>query len=285
MTIKDFFESEWAGVAGAWVRWQEAVRTQSAAATRWIIELADIRAGLSVLDLASGVGDPAVTLARRVGPNGRVVATDLVAGTLEFVDEAARAEQLGQLTTRRADMEALPFASESFDAVTCRLGLMFCPRPDLALAEVRRVLRPGGKASFIVWGDARQPLFAATLGEIGRAFAVGGAGDEEASAPDAPGPFRFADPGRLSAALARAGFSGVLVEEKVIPWPFAGSGAEMWQMFYDLGGPSFQRRIAALDADVRRALADRIAARLETHRSGVALDPTARLLGSVGTAP
>jgi len=290
MSIKDRFRSEWSGVAEAWERWGPAVRAQSAAATTWIAELADIREGMAVLDLASGVGDPAVALARRVGPGGRVVATDLVPGALEFVDRAARAEGLVQLGTQPADMEALPFAAGSFDAVTCRLGLMFAPHPDRALAEVRRVLRPGGKAAFVVWGDPGQPLFAATLGEIACARASAGRddGEQEEPAPDAPGPFRFAEPARLAAELAAAGFASVRADSRVVPWPFAGSAAEMWRMFFEMGGPGLEREIAALGDAARRAMVDRIVAALERHGGGVGhdrfVDPTACLVGAAGAA-
>jgi len=287
MSIKDFFQSEWAGVAEAWKRWGSAVRTQSAAATDWLVDRAGIHEGMSVLDLASGVGDPAVALARRVGPTGRVVASDLVPGTLEFVARSARTEGLGQLATQQADMEDLPFADRSFDAVTCRLGLMFCPRPELALAEARRVLRPGGKAVFIVWGAPSQPLFAATIGEIQRALAVGSQGREtrEGDAPEGPGPFRFADQSRLLGALAATGFSPADVDELVVPWPFMGASAEMWRMFCELGGPTFQSTLGVLDEAVRRSLEDRIVAALERHRLGAIVDPTAHLVGACGVAP
>ncbi|HEY8925770.1 MAG TPA: methyltransferase domain-containing protein, partial [Polyangia bacterium] len=157
MSIKDFFRSEWAGVADAWQQWGPVVRAQSAAATQWIVELAGVREGMSVLDLAGGTGDPALALARRVGTRGRVVTTDLVPGALELAAQAARAEGLAHLRTEPADMEALPFEEATFDAVTCRLGLMFCPRPAVALAEARRALRSGGRAAFVVWGAPAQP--------------------------------------------------------------------------------------------------------------------------------
>jgi len=281
MSIKDFFRSEWAGVADAWERWGPAVRAQSAAATQWSLELAGVREGMSVLDLAGGTGDPALALARRVGSRGQVITTDLIPGALELTERAARSEGLTQLRTEPADMEALPFGHESFDAVTCRLGVMFCPRPAVALAEVRRALRPGGRAAFIVWGDPAQPLFAATLGQVGRALAAVTPGEARGGpAQDAPSPFRFADPARLRAALQGAGLSDVSVEERVVPWPFAGTGAELWRMFLEMGGPTFQSQLDALDEGSRRALGDRIASALDACRRGEVVDPTARLVGA-----
>ncbi|HEY8924664.1 MAG TPA: SAM-dependent methyltransferase, partial [Polyangia bacterium] len=101
-------------------------------------------------------------------------------------------------------------------------------------------------------------------------------------AADAPGPFRFADPERLRGALATAGFSEVFVEERVVPWPFEGAGADLWRMFLEMGGPTFQGQLDALDEGARRALDDRIATALDAHRRGRVVDPTARLIGASG---
>ena len=107
------------------------------------------------VDLASGPGEPAVTIARLVGPDGGVVATDLVE---EMLAGARRriADGVGNLEAQTADMQDLPFADGSFDRVTCRFGIMFAPEPARAFAEVRRVLRPGGKCAFMVWGPRAQ---------------------------------------------------------------------------------------------------------------------------------
>lgn len=298
MSIKDFFRDEWAGVAGAWERWGPAVRRQSAAATAWLLALAQVPPGALVLDLASGTGDPALALAREVGPAGRVVATDLVEGALQFTARAAAAAGLANVVTRVADMEALPFGDASFDAITCRLGLMFCPHPERALAEARRVLRPGGRAAFVVWGSPSQPLFAATLGQVRQAFAARASSEERVegrSAPhrpperdhdSAPGPFRFADPADLARLLGAAGFADAQAQQRVVPWPFAGSGAELWRMFVDLGGPALQAQLHTLDAAARRALDDGIAAALDAYRiDGDTTDPGAWLVGAVGRRP
>lgn len=292
MSIKTFFRDEWSAVAGAWERWGPALRRQSAAATDWLLALADVRPGAVVLDLASGTGDPALELARRVGPAGRVVATDLVEGALQMTARGAAAAGLTNVVTRVSDMEALPFADASFDVVTCRLGLMFCSQPGSALAEARRVLRPGGRAAFVVWGSPGQPLFEATLGQVRRALATGVASHDERSkrgrpaehdGPAAPGPFRFANPAELSPLLAAAGFSDVFAEQRVLPWPFAGSGAEQWRMFVELGGPSFRGQLDQLAAPARRALDERVAAALDAHASdGNVSDQRAWLVGAVG---
>jgi ubiquinone/menaquinone biosynthesis C-methylase UbiE len=296
MSIKEFFRNEWAGVADAWGRWGEQARAQSAGATAWLMELVRVEPGLRVLDLASGVGEPALELARRVGPSGRVMATDLVEGALAMLRSAANGEGLTWLETAVADMERLPFDDATFDAVTCRLGLMFCPQPGLALAEVRRVLRPGGRAAFIVWSSPEQALFASTLGvftELGSAEVVSpkaavptpAVAPASASAPTcvgAPGPFRFAPPGSLAAELQRAGFSSVREEQRQIAWPFEGSAELFWEMFADLAGPTYRAALAELGPEQQRELAARVIRNLNGFRKGSAIDPTALLVGCSG---
>jgi ubiquinone/menaquinone biosynthesis C-methylase UbiE len=280
MSIKEFFLGEWSGVANAWRRWEREARAQSSHATAWILELADVGAGMRVLDLASGVGDPALEAARRVGPGGHVVATDLVAGALSFVEDSARAEGLTWLTTATADMEHLPFADATFDAVTCRLGIMFCPRPDVALAEARRILKPGGRAAFVAWGRRDQPLFSATLG----ALVEGSSRPAEPTPVGMAGPFRFETEGSLAAELERAGFSEVLEEQRQIPWPFVGSAEQFWEMFCDLAGPSFRQTMSRLPAARRDDIARCVVRNLNRFHDGAVIDPTAVVVGCSGRA-
>jgi len=289
MSIKAAFLAEWCGVAAAFQKWGDALRAQSASATAWIIELAGVQSGMSVLDLASGVGIPALELARRVGPAGRVVATDLVGGALAMLEQAARAEGLTWLTTEVADMESLPFGDASFDAVTCRLGIMFCPEPARALAEVRRILKPGGRAAFVVWGSADQPLFASTLSEVRASLAsqaepAADAHEAAVELASGPGPFRFEMRGSLALSLERAGFSAVAEAERQIPWPFHGSPEQFWQMFTDLAGPSLQQAIARLESAQQAELLTRVTRNLASFQRGAVLDPTARVVACCGTA-
>jgi ubiquinone/menaquinone biosynthesis C-methylase UbiE len=137
---------DWSRVASGWRKWHRRFALQSATLTDLIISGAQLRQGMNVLDLASGSGEPALTAAQVVGPDGHVAATDISSEMLLVAEENARSLGLGNLTFRQMDAQELPFQDESFDAVTCRLGLMFFPDPRAALREVRRVLRPGGRA-------------------------------------------------------------------------------------------------------------------------------------------
>ena len=154
--FKEQVRQDWVEAAEAWRKWNPKMVIQSFAATEAIVSLAQVKPGMSVLDLASGSGQPALTLARKVGPEGRVTATDLVPPMLAIAEENARKEGIGNMTFQQADAEELPFSDESFDVVTCRFGVMFFPSCRRALGEIKRVLKPGGRVAFGAWGRWRR---------------------------------------------------------------------------------------------------------------------------------
>ena len=126
---------------------------------RLIVERAHVAPGMTVLDLASGHGEPAFALAAAVGPTGHVTATDQGPALLAIAEERARGEGLTNMTFRVADAHALPFPDGTFDRVTSRLGVMYFVELERAMQEVRRVLKPGGRVTFMAWGPLDQPLF------------------------------------------------------------------------------------------------------------------------------
>lgn len=269
--LHEHFQSQWPDVEAAWRTWGERLAVQTRAATRWIVDLAGVGPGMTILDVASGVADPALTLLAAVAPDGQVVATDLVAPALTQLAENATRLGFGGLRTVCAPMEALPFATGSFDAATCRLGLMFATDLARALRELARVLKPGGRAACVVWGSPLQALFQATLALI--------PGFERlcAGAPDRPGPFRFSSPGALGGAMRRAGFANVREETRRHPWPFPGSAREMWQAFIELSGAELHGAVTAeVEAQVLEALT--------LHEQGGVVDPGAVLVGCVGVS-
>jgi SAM-dependent methyltransferase len=194
-----------------------------------------------VLDLACGTGQPAATAAARVRPGGHVTATDL---TPEMVAAARRkAERLGldHVDVREMDMQALAFGEASFDAVTCRFGLMFCPDPVRAAAEAHRVLRPGGRFALAVWDEpAANPFFTVLAAAVADVVPM--------PPPDAaaPGVFRLAPPGELERVLRAAGFQEIAVERRPMTFTFA-SPDEYWEVQTELASP-LRAAIATLDA-------------------------------------
>lgn len=192
----------WADSANAWNHWADGMASPADRINQPLLDLAASPPGACVLDLAAGVGEPSLTQARRLGPGGIVVASDLVPAMLAGLARRAAGMPHPPLGVA-ADMQALPFADGAFDRVLCRFGVMFVPDIQAALAEMRRVLRPGGAAVLAVWGSRDgNNLF----DRLGRVLACDHA--EQADGLLAP-LFRFADPADLLQQARSAGFAVV----------------------------------------------------------------------------
>jgi len=204
-------------------KWKAKSAAMGKAVTEALVEYARPRPGMRVLDLASGTGEPAITLAMRVGAEGQVTALDLSADLLEIAKKRAQERGLDNFSTQQADAHSLPFDDNSFDLATCRFGIMFFRDVTLALRELHRVLIAGSRACFLAWGPFGQPYWQSTMGVVHRH--VGGP-QLPAGGPD---PFRFSQPGSLSGALQSAGFRDVEEETKTLPWTWPGTPEEVWE--------------------------------------------------------
>lgn len=195
--------ADWNARAEGWTNTATRVAASGGGYNQRMIEAAGIEPGHRVVDLASGAGEPAVTIASHVGPGGRVTATDAAWRMLDGARDRAAAMGLTNLDFVVADMAALPYADASFDALTCRFGLMFPPDAVAAAGEARRVLKPGGRAVYMVHGAYEDAPLYRTVRETALAF-FGRQGSPTANLRE-----RFAAPGALSAVLKAAGFSDV----------------------------------------------------------------------------
>ncbi|HEX4785846.1 MAG TPA: methyltransferase domain-containing protein [Candidatus Sulfotelmatobacter sp.] len=204
-------------------KWKAKSAAMGKPVTLALVEYAQPLPGMKVLDLASGTGEPAITLALRVGYTGQVTALDLSPDLLEIAAQRARDRNLTNFKTQQADAQSLPFPDQSFDLATSRFGVMFFPDPVLALRELGRVLRPGARACFLVWGSFDQPYWKSMMGIVHRH--VGG----PLLAPGGPDPFKFAAPGSLSEVLRSAGFTAIEEQTKTLPWAWPGSVEEVWE--------------------------------------------------------
>ncbi|MDP3766411.1 MAG: class I SAM-dependent methyltransferase, partial [Dehalococcoidia bacterium] len=223
---KEQQRQQWSRAAEPWRRWHKPFSQMSQAATEAIVEAAQIGPGLGVLDLASGSGEPCLTVARMVGPEGSVVASDFVAEMVAVVEENVRRHGLTNVTCQQIDAEAIPFPDGSFDRVTCRFGVMFFPDTAKALREVSRVLKPGGRAAFTAWAPPElNPFFSAANGVLQRHGLL------TPPPPDAPNVFRFARPGSLSGAMEASGLHQVAEEERPIAWQWPGGLDDFWEWY------------------------------------------------------
>jgi ubiquinone/menaquinone biosynthesis C-methylase UbiE len=223
-------------------KWKAKSAVMGKAVTEALVEYAQPRPGMRVLDLASGTGEPAISMAMRVGARGRVTALDLSAELLEIATRRAEERGLNNFSTQQADAQAVPFADDGFDLATCRFGVMFFPDAVLALRELHRVLGKNSRACFLAWGPFEQPYWQSTMGVVHDH--VGGpllpAGGEN--------PFRFAEPGSLAAVLGSAGFREVEEETKTLPWTWPGTPEEVWEQAQGVAVP-FRPMLDRVPAD------------------------------------
>jgi ubiquinone/menaquinone biosynthesis C-methylase UbiE len=176
-----------------------------------LVNAAEVRPGQRVLDVASGTGEPALTLARLVGPGGEVVATDVSEPLLGYVGEQARRLGLTALVTRRADALDLPFPDGSFDRVTCRLGSV--PDWPAGLREMRRVLTPDGRVVLLHWGSPGESQIFTIMRDALVPYLP--------AARKGAGPSTFAETGSMAAMLTDAGLRDAHDERLrlEIAWP------------------------------------------------------------------
>jgi len=210
---KSTTRQQWEEAAEAWHRWGPALEEWLGEATDRMLEAAGVRAGDQVLDVAAGAGGQALAVARRVGPAGRVVATDISPTILTFAAKAAAQAGLTNVETLEADGEALDsLAVGGFDAVISRLGLIYFPDQHRALTGMARALREDGRVAAVVYSTADRNQFFSIPVSIIRDRA-----QLPPPQPGQPGPFSLGMPGVLEAALVTAGFREVTVQAMSAP--------------------------------------------------------------------
>lgn len=203
-------ERDWTRAARAWKKWESLHQACTRPVSEAVLEAAHVAPGLCLLDVACGVGDPALEAARRVAPDGRVVAVDLSAEMVALAREAAAARGIDRVAFTVADGERPP--SGPFDAVTCRFGLMFFPDPAAAVLAWRSVARPGARVAVAVWdGPEANPLSVLRPRAVREALGV--------ELPHAgPASTTLASPDALAEVLRRAGLRRVGVRGVELRW-------------------------------------------------------------------
>jgi SAM-dependent methyltransferase len=212
-------------------KWKAKSAALGNAVTEALVEYSRPLSDMRVLDLASGTGEPGISLAQRVGPNGSVTAVDQSSELLDIAAQRALNKNLLNFTTQQADAHQLPFANRSFDLATCRFGVMFFSDAQRALAELRRVLKPEARACFAAWGPMEQPYWQTTMKLVHRH--VGGA----MLPPGGSDPFRFSAPGSLSKVLSAAGFHEIEESTQNLPWTWPGDADEVFEYACAVAAP------------------------------------------------
>ena len=246
----------WGAVAPGWEQNADFVDSRTRDLTRAMLEAAALGPGDRVLELACGPGGLGIAAAERVGADGEVVLSDVAPQMTAIAAGRSEARGLGNVTTLDLDLERIDQPDSSYDAVLCREGLMLVPDHDGAASEIRRVLRPGGRAVVSVWGPReRNPWLGAMLDAVGAQLGA------TFPPPGLPGPFALDGRDKLLAVLSGAGFEDVAVDEVVAPWVGA-SFDQWWLVTTALAGPLSKvleaqppEAIEAIRSHAREALA------------------------------
>jgi ubiquinone/menaquinone biosynthesis C-methylase UbiE len=259
--------------AAAWDQLTELRQQLYGAATWQMLAAADLQSGEQVLDIAAGTGDQSRLAARLVGPEGSVLATDISQEMLAVTARRAEQEGLRNLTTRAMNAEQLDLPENRYNAVISRFGLMLIPNLQQALAEIWRVLKPGGRLAALVWSQPeRNPLF--TLEE---AILAKWHAKEEAKEPQVD-VFSLADAALFASRLKQAGFQDVQVQ--VIPLTFHFPSFEVLTAWW---GSSWKNALAKLDSESGQRLLEEARQAVRQFEGPQGISALAEVVLGVGT--
>ena len=243
-------KQQWNTFSPGWKKWDNWVMYFLGPMGKEIINLLDIQEDDRVLDLATGTGEPGLSIAEKA-KKGSVTGVDISEGMLEVAKENAARRGIKNYKTIVADATELPFEDNTFDAISCRMGFMFFPDMDLAAAELYRVLKPGGRLATCVWGDPEKNYWAtAVIGPVMQLM------QQSPPPPGAPGLFRCAKPEIMQNTLNGAGFKNINYKE-------AKNSAEVesidfyWQYMNDIAAPIVSAMEKA-DDDMKHRIKDAV---------------------------
>jgi enediyne biosynthesis protein CalE5 len=214
----DFRETQhrnWDSAAVGWNEWSEFNDRADRHISERLVELAGVRAGSRVLDVAAGYGEPALTAARQAGQEGGVVATDISAEMLAFGRERAATAGAGNIEFVQSDASSLDFPRESFDAAVSRWGIIFEPDGEAAAGRIRGFLKPGARMAISSWGEPDEvPFLSIPMRTTMERLNVA------PPPPGTPGPLSRPTPAAIGGLLEGGGFSNVDVEQDEVIYEF-----------------------------------------------------------------
>src|SRR4051794_375495 len=208
--------NRWEKAASGWEAQRESFQRVAHPVSVWLVEHVAPQPGHRVLEVAAGLGDTGLLAAELVQPGGTVILTDGAEAMVEAARRHAEARGTRNVEVRQLEAEWLDLPTASVDAILSRWGYMLLVDPAAALTEARRVLRPGGRIALAAWTQAADNPWLTTLQQEAL-----DQGLIEPSAPDEPGPFAFASPGRIEALLEDAGFEDPVVESLDLRFRYA----------------------------------------------------------------
>jgi ubiquinone/menaquinone biosynthesis C-methylase UbiE len=259
LAVKEDIRASWNAISSGWEAVQDTFERGAASMTTRLLDLGGVRKGQAVLDVATGLGEPALTAADRVGPGGRVVGVDIAA---DMVDVARRrARHLDNVEFLVADLESIDLPPKSFDVVLSRWGMMFAVDHVAAFRTVARLLVPGGVLAASMWSEPqRAPMMSTGYAVLAQRL------DMPPPPPGMPGPFSMSDPERLAEELTEAGFTEIVVNEFIVPFRLA-SAQEYVEFNKAVSPPKLRQRLAELGPEHEAEAWATVGAAVERYRS------------------
>ncbi len=228
--ILEVQRESWNKSSAGWKKWDGLMMRFLQPMSDEMISMLELREDARVLDIATGTGEPGLTIAS-ILKNGSVTASDISENMLAVAKENAQKRGLLNFETICCEVSALPFEDNTFDAITCRLGFMFFPDIEMALAEMTRVLKPGGRIAASVWNCAEDNFWISNSMEIMiRQLQL------KLPAPGAPGAFRCAPAGFMHGFFSKAGLKNIRDKEVKAKMP-CGTKETYWSFITDAASP------------------------------------------------
>ena len=223
-------KASWNQFSSGWKKWDLEIHNHMQQAADEIINLINPKGPQTILDIAAGTGEPGLSIATMLD-GGKVIITDLANDMLDIARENASKKGITNVEFRACDVSELPFAENTFDAVSCRMGFMFFPDMQLATKEIHRVLKPGGRFVTAVWSGPEKNFWVTVIsGTINRNMQI------PPPPPEAPGIFRCAKIGLMANIFSQAGFKNI--SEKEVACKLNCLTADIyWQMMTEIAAP------------------------------------------------
>lgn len=246
----------WAAMAHGWERAREERERVARPVTEWLVRELAPEDGQTILELAAGQGDVGYEVAPILGPSGRLISSDFSPAMMDIAQRRAFELGLANVEHRLIDAEQIELEDSSVEGVICRWGYMLMPNPAAALAETRRVLRPGGRLVFSVWSTGERNPWIAAAGRI-----LAGRGLMPPPEPGEPGMFVLADEDELRMLVEQAGFTSIRLEDVAVRNPYASideyvrRASEMGGMFSRAWGAASEGEQEEMKDELRDAFA------------------------------
>lgn len=270
--IREQQKASWDKFSPGWKKWDNLMMDFLKPVGDKIIRSINPKDNDYVLDIAGGTGEPGLTIATMV-KNGKVVITDLSEKMLEITKEHAKTRGINNIETRACDVSELPFADNTFDAISCRFGFMFFPDMLLATKEMFRVLKPGGRIAVSVWNGPEKNFWVTAIGgTINRNMQL------SPPPPEAPGMFRCAKEGLLQGLFQQAGFKNTS-EKEVLGKLNTRTSDTYWNMMTEVAAPFVAALSQADDAMKEKIKSEVYQALVEKYPDGnVVIDSSALVI-------